>query len=160
MKFLKGVRHVGASETNTTDRLGENQEQSWSCQEHPHSHDIPISIAFKLDLTTPQTVQDVDTQALKITHKVRMVVYFVNNVARRMSLSFPVKVGTVPPSDGRWSSIAVLEGSAVRQAQFRNTQEDAPLYDKLPSYHDVLREGPPPAAFLDDDLSHHPSVHI
>lgn len=120
---------------------------------------IPIFLllAFKLDLTSPQTAPDLNTQVLQVSHKVRIVIYFVNNLARRMSLSFPIKVGTVPPSDG---STAVLDGSTARQAHIRFTEEDASLYDKLPSYHDVLREGPPPAAFLDDDLSHHPSVHM
>lgn len=53
---LKGVRHMGASETSNISRLGEIQENPWfySCQEYPCSHDThfpPVSIQIGLDIT-------------------------------------------------------------------------------------------------------------
>lgn len=52
-------------------------------------------LSISLDL--PQISPTIDTSILKITHKLRLILKFVDSKKERnMSLSFPLSVGTVP----------------------------------------------------------------
>ena len=72
---------------------------------------------------------------------------------RKMSLSFPVFLGTAP-----MISNPTIQQHTLPQIQVHPVQEHDHLFqtpdafnhpDKLPSYTDVLREGNPPSPFLD-----------
>ncbi|KAF7723927.1 hypothetical protein EC973_001499 [Apophysomyces ossiformis] len=70
---------------------------------------------------------------------------------RKMSLSFPVKMGTVPASRPsqmiRHSIATTTDGFELEEEP---EQEGEELH-KLPSYHDVLYEGAPPCPFLEEN---------
>ncbi|CDS03520.1 hypothetical protein LRAMOSA00922 [Lichtheimia ramosa] len=139
-------------------------------------------LPFDLDIASPYIAQDVDTLSLKITHKMRIIVYFADPQVRRMSLSFPLTIGTIPSpygestngirysvnedilgemeddDDNDWISMIAADSNYHRHRDSGSAMDDG-IMEKLPTYYDVLHEGPPPAAFLDDDLSHYPSPH-
>lgn len=139
-------------------------------------------LPFDLDIASPYIAQGVDTLSLKITHKMRIIVYFADPQVRRMSLSFPLTIGTIPSpygeptngirysvnedilgemeddDDNDWISMIAADSNYHRHRDSGSAMDDG-IMEKLPTYYDVLHEGPPPAAFLDDDLSHYPSPH-
>lgn len=121
---------------------------------------LPLNILdVSVQLNSPQVAQDIDMETLKISHRLRMIVHFEDCSMRKMSLSFPLEVITVPQSargPGRPRTMLDL----VSYSGGDDEDQGDTFNDGLPSYRDVLHEGPPPAAFFDDDLSHHPSVFV
>ncbi|KAI8149339.1 hypothetical protein BJV82DRAFT_587637 [Fennellomyces sp. T-0311] len=136
---------------------------------------LPLSIR----IDSPHIGQDVDTHSLKITHKIRVIVHFANDQVRKMSLSFPVVIGTVPINSGgvtipavvqqdmyEWEHgndddwIDIIGADQTQRYSDNNGDDHLRGFEKLPTYYEVLHEGAPPAAFIDDDLSHHPSPII
>lgn len=103
--------------------------------------------ALSISLESPLVSQDVDTLTLQISHKLRIFVFFVNNLERRMSLSFPIQISTVPISELACAPPHLCDPLHLNENVIDET---------LPSYWDVLHEGSPPAAFLDDDMPRHP----
>ncbi|KAI9493797.1 hypothetical protein BDB00DRAFT_354920 [Zychaea mexicana] len=149
---------------------------------------LPLSIP----IDSLHVAQDVDTLSLKITHKIRVIVHFRNPEVRKMSLSFPIVIGTVPVNHGNatmpttttlvaqehpadwdygyyynddddddWIDIVGAD-QTQRSSDYHNSNDTSNnrLPEKLPTYYDVLHEGAPPAAFIDDDLSQHPSLLV
>ncbi|ORY94550.1 hypothetical protein BCR43DRAFT_525743 [Syncephalastrum racemosum] len=116
-------------------------------------------LRLSVQLDSPQVAQDIDAMSLKISHRLRMIVHFEDRSMRKMSLSFPLEVITVPQSGRGPGRMSTLLDQVVYNGTDEEDEENGPN-DGLPSYRDVLHEGPPPAAFFDDDLSHHPSVFV
>ena len=115
-----------------------------------------------------------------------MIVHFQDPEVRKMSLSFPIIIGTVPVNNngegipmptfvvppqqrheqdsGEWNHgndgddwLDIISADQTQRSADNNYDH---LPEKLPSYYEVLHEGAPPAAFIDDDLSHYPSPHM
>ncbi|KAI9260655.1 hypothetical protein BDA99DRAFT_560722 [Phascolomyces articulosus] len=159
----------------------------------PEQDDVS-HIPLSLPVHSPHIAQDIDTFSLKITHKIRVIVHFRNPEIRKMSLSFPVIIGTVPVNHGGGMTLPTIvvqqqqlleeqlhqQGGEIPDAWDHSANDDDWIHiisnadqtqrsrdnnydhlpEKLPSYYEVLHEGAPPAAFIDDDLSHYPSPHI
>lgn len=114
-----------------------------------------LKLSLSLDL--PQISPKIETSTLSITHKLKLIVTFVDDKKeRKMALSFPMTVGTVPRVAS--SSINQDEGSigfdSVHTRQeldqwFSTSDSIQRSSDNLPSYLDVLQEGNPPSPFLD-----------
>lgn len=118
-------------------------------------------------MNIPHISPSIETQLLQITHKLRLIVRFKNEIRERnMSLSFPLVIGTVPTTTTttRETNYSVdespmhIEDVHVRQELDQwllSTDQDELSYfdnNKLPSYHDVLLEGNPPSPFIEDNL--------
>ncbi|KAI7863440.1 hypothetical protein BDF14DRAFT_1885178 [Spinellus fusiger] len=99
-------------------------------------------IALFVPLNTPLVYQHVASTALQIQHQLRLVIRFCASVhERKMTLSFPLLIGTFPMSG--------LYCTRLHQHTLlaSNEMDDA---DWLPSYSDALSEGTPPCEFYDD----------
>ena len=53
-------------------------------------------LALAVNLDTSQLGQDVESENFRMTAPLRIIVYFVGLGERKMTLRFPIRVGTVP----------------------------------------------------------------
>lgn len=117
-----------------------------------------LGLSIPLDL--PQISPRIETPTLDISHKLKLIIRFVDETKeRKMSLSFPISVGTVPTSvinnNYNISSLHRFDECSnevhVRQEldQWFSTPDTLHHIDNLPSYLDALQEGYPPSPFLD-----------
>lgn len=105
----------------------------------------------------PQISPQIETPTLSITHKLKLIVTFVDDKKeRKMALSFPMTVGTVPrvasPSINHDEGSIGFNSVHTRHELdqwFSTSDSNQGSGDNLPSYLDVLQEGNPPSPFLD-----------
>ncbi|CEP10353.1 hypothetical protein [Parasitella parasitica] len=119
-----------------------------------------LDLSLPIDL--PHIAPQIQTDILQISHKLRLILKFKDSSKERsMSLSFPLKVGTVPhvrsSEDGGDHRVVPENVDAIHVRQELDQWLLGPLdqhyeeYGKLPSYRDVLREGYPPSPFIEDN---------
>ncbi|KAI8378172.1 hypothetical protein EDC96DRAFT_493825 [Choanephora cucurbitarum] len=125
-----------------------------------YQHGSEIDLHLLLDL--PQISPHIQTDMLRIHHKLRLIVRFVDEEKERnMSLSFPITLGTVPklrssidsaerPLIEESDTVHVRQGldAWLFEGQEQFTASYFEAYNKLPSYRDAIREGNPPSPFF------------
>ncbi|KAI8391587.1 uncharacterized protein BYT42DRAFT_200539 [Radiomyces spectabilis] len=133
--FITHVRKYCQSQYHVTE--SDNQEM--------------LNLSLSLDL--PQLCPDINCKKLRISHKLRLLIHFANSEKeRKMSLSFPLHIATVP-SCAPSAPVIVRTDESYRPNLLEYGTDDSDMEEihKLPSYHDVLHEGAPPSPFLEGD---------
>ncbi|KAG2184939.1 hypothetical protein INT43_000852 [Umbelopsis isabellina] len=109
-------------------------------------------LSLYLPLTSPLISPTLKSQALNISHRIRLRLYFEDE--KEMALSFPLVISTAPVQDALASPpsspISLTEEGWLRGliTDSEVGMPPAPL-DQLPSYDDVLSEGLPPLVFTE-----------
>ncbi|KAI8887535.1 hypothetical protein K501DRAFT_283309, partial [Backusella circina FSU 941] len=124
---------------------------------------------FSISLDIPHISQMIESPTLKITHKLRLNIRFMDSTKERsMSLSFPLRICTTPRAESftlnperasvnnyldthvspTYPDLLLLTSEeSTQRAQFSEDE-----YNKLPSYREALHEGAPPSPFLEDNI--------
>jgi hypothetical protein len=128
-----------------------------------------LLLDFSISLDIPHISQMIESPTLKITHKLRLNIRFMDSTKERaMSLSFPLHICTVPKAESTaWNPerisvdnylerdvsltypdlLLMTSEESAQRAQFSEDE-----YNKLPSYREALHEGAPPSPFLEDNI--------
>ncbi|CAO3589626.1 unnamed protein product [Absidia cylindrospora] len=170
---------IRSGQINSIEPLPENQLETKArkigYKEHHMAEDDNLErFSISVSLNNPQLVPPVNTVSLQVTHKLRLAVYFQGK-EKKMTLSFPIVFCTIPPTTPtapptQFSMTSLPPSLLMRMYNSNNyimdtttdgsydertdniADTESPNACRLPSYLDVMSEGPPPSPFLEDQI--------